>query len=217
MRLNPRHYFPLYIVAAIVLPMVPYLHWPLSWLETYFHEISHGLAALISGGSIARLELNFNGSGQCLTRGGYAPLISFAGYAGAVIWGAIIFYSARLSGKSSRWLSILVLSLILFSALLWVRDLTSIVIVAVISAVLYLSFRYVIGQWFPRFMEFAGVFMMVSATRAPTYLLDGKQVGDGANLAKQTHIPEFFWIAIWIIIALLSLFLVWRLQQRHNY
>jgi len=216
MNIKPCSYFFLYIVAAIVLPMIPYIHWPLSWLETYFHEISHGFAALISGGSIERLELHFNGSGTCFTRGGYAPLVAFAGYTGAVMWGAIIFYGARLSGKSSRWLSILVMSLIVISAALWVRDMATIVIVAVISSMLYVSFRYIIGQWFPRFMEFAGVYLMVSATRAPTYLLDKKQIGDGANLAKMTHVPEIIWISIWVMIATLSIYLVWRLQRWHD-
>ena len=217
MTIKPRHYFLLYIVAAIVLPMIPYLHWPLSWLETYFHEISHGIAALLSGGAIDRLELSFNGSGKCYTRGGYAPLIAFAGYTGAVLWGAIIFYGARLSGKNSRWLSLLVLLLIVFCALLWARDLITIVIMAVITVMLYVSFRYVIGQWFPRFMEFAGVYLMISATRAPTILLDNKSIGDGANLATMTQLPEFFWITVWLLIAVVSLLLVWRLQQRHDY
>ena len=217
MTIKPRHYFLLYIVAAIVLPMIPYLHWPLSWLETYFHEISHGIAALLSGGAIDRLELSFNGSGKCYTRGGYAPLIAFAGYTGAVLWGAIIFYGARLSGKNSRWLSLLVLLLIVFCALLWARDLITIVIMAVITVMLYVSFRYVIGQWFPRFMEFAGVYLMISATRAPTFLLDNKSIGDGANLATMTQLPEFFWITVWLLIAVVSLLLVWRLQQRHDY
>jgi len=83
--------FYLLITAAIILGFVPILHLPFGWLETYFHEISHGLAAIFTGGKIENIALRLNGEGVCYTRGGILFFIAFAGYAGAVFWGGALY------------------------------------------------------------------------------------------------------------------------------
>jgi len=42
---------------------------------------------------------------------------------------------------------------------------------------------------------------MKGALIAPTHLIDGKHVGDGADLADITFIPEIVWVAFWLIFA----------------
>ncbi|MCU7884373.1 MAG: M50 family metallopeptidase, partial [Candidatus Thiodiazotropha sp. (ex Lucinoma annulata)] len=44
--------FILQVVAALVLSAIPILHYPFGWFETLFHELSHGLSAILTGGSI---------------------------------------------------------------------------------------------------------------------------------------------------------------------
>ena len=163
--MKSQYEFILFVIGAFALSMVPIVHWPFSWLETYFHEISHGLMAVLSGGSIERIVLHFNGSGLCYTKGGWQPLVAFAGYVGAVVWGAIIYLGARARGVVSRWLAMLVLSMIVITGVLYARDIITILIMFIISGVIYTSFRYVIGGIFPRLMEFAGLYVMVSAAR----------------------------------------------------
>ncbi|NOX43805.1 MAG: M50 family metallopeptidase [Gammaproteobacteria bacterium] len=211
--MKPQHLFVLYVIGAFVLSMIPIVHWPFSWLETYFHEITHGLAAVLSGGSIERIALHFNGSGLCYTRGGWQPLVTFAGYVGAVGWGAIIYLGARASGTASRWLGIAILCMIVISGILYARDIITIVIMLIITAALYVSFRYVTGNIFSRFMEFAGVYVMVSAARAPLNLIDGRHYGDGATLSNVTWLPEIFWTLIWCGIAIGTLVLLWSRQK----
>lgn len=213
MRLKRHHYFFLFIFGAIVLSRVPIIHWPFSWLETYFHEISHGLAALITGGKIDHIELHFQGSGLCYTRGGWRPLVSFAGYAGAALWGALIYLGARMTGKGSRWLSLVMLVLMSLSALLWARDMETWAVMAIICTVLYLSFHYTIGKIFPFFMEFAGTYVMVSAIRSPTFMLASDNRSDGDTLASITYVPEFVWVLIWCSISVAVLALVWKKQR----
>lgn len=204
------NYFVLFIIAAIVLANVPIAHWPFSWLEVYFHEMSHGLAAVITGGSISRIVLNFDGSGLCYTFGGWGPLVTFSGYAGASIFGAIIYLGARMSGKSSNWLSIIMVLLIGTSAVLWARDINTWIIILIICAVLYLSIHYTIGKVFPYVMEFAGVYVMVSAVRSPTFMINNDKRSDGDTLASLTLIPEIVWVAVWCSIAVFVMFYVWK-------
>ena len=202
--------FIVFIIGAVVLSYIPILHWPFSWLETYFHEISHGIAALVSGGHINVIVLNLDGSGLCQTQGGWRPLVAFSGYLGAVIWGAVVYLGARASGKANRWLAPAIVLMIAISAVMWVRDIITMAILTIICTALYLSFRHLVGRIFPSFMQFAGVYIMVSAAHAPLNLIDGRSTGDGATLARLTFIPEIVWVALWCAIAAGTIITIWR-------
>jgi len=206
--------FIVFVGGAFLISSIPIVHWPFSWLETFFHEFSHGLAALLTGGEVQRIVLHWNGSGLCYYAGGWRIAVAFAGYLGAVLWGAVIYLGARIAGRSSRWLAAAVLLIILISGVLWARDLITIAILSIISGVLYLSCRYVLGRVFPRLMEFAGIFVLVSAMRAPLNLVDGRHSGDGAALADLTYLPEIFWVIIWWVIALSVLISIWKGHAR---
>ena len=76
-------------VAVYVLWDTP-LVTPLKIFVVFLHEISHGLAAVFTGGSIERIELNANQGGVCWTRGGSRFLTASAGYLGSMLWGALL-------------------------------------------------------------------------------------------------------------------------------
>ena len=56
-KLPKKSYFWLLLLAAIIIHQIPIISVPFKWLESYFHEISHGLAAVATGGRIVRIEL----------------------------------------------------------------------------------------------------------------------------------------------------------------
>lgn len=65
---------------------------PLRIYLTAIHETFHGLAAIISGGSIYKMSLN-HFSGVLTSLGGFYPLISVSGYLGSALLGAILISS----------------------------------------------------------------------------------------------------------------------------
>ena len=168
--------------------------------------------ALLTGGEVHRIVLRWNGSGLCYYSGGWRIGVAFSGYLGAVVWGALIYLGARVAGRLSRWLAAGFLVMILSSGVLWARDLITIVILMILCAILYFSSRYVLGNVFPRLMEFAGVYVLISALRAPLNLVDGQHTGDGATLADLTYLPEIFWVIIWCVIALSVLIVISKNQ-----
>jgi len=206
--------FIAFIIGAFVLSYIPIIHWPFAWLETFFHEISHGFAALLSGGDVDRIKLFFSGAGRCYTLGGWAAFISFSGYLGASLWGAVIYFGARSSGQNNQWLAMLIAGFIVICGLLWARDIITIIILLVITGTLYISFRYVRGNTLPRFMEFVGVYIMLNAFRAPLQLIDGRHYGDGATLADLTFLPEIIWVGIWWIIAASVMAGIWKIHAK---
>ncbi|MCP4701861.1 MAG: M50 family metallopeptidase [Gammaproteobacteria bacterium] len=206
-------YFILLVAGAILMVYVPYLHLPFEWMETYFHELSHGLAAVVTGGKIDHINLSFNGAGLCYTRGGLPWLVAFSGYAGATLWGSVLYLCASgLPPKAARYLAIVIACCIAVTALLWIRDPGSFVIIAFIIGVFILAIKIRAAKLTQLLVQFSGIYVALSAIRSPLYLMDGKDIGDGAALAKYTKIPEFFWIGIWLAIAVAGLVIIWRLS-----
>lgn len=203
------------IVIALLLGQVPYLKNLLGWQMTFFHEISHGLAALATGGSIVRIELNFSGAGLCVTKGGLRWITSFAGYAGAAFWGVLIYLSAGFfSKKHSHILAGLLAALLAWSGILYARDLETWAIIS-LMALLYaavLKFRETLSL--SVFLKLAGLYILLDALKAPVALFRHQAVNDATNLASQTGFPALFWIIAWLIIVAASLVLIWKLEKK---
>jgi len=105
--------------VGITLASLVVLFWLPDWIrhhvgkiETYHHEISHGLASLFSGGKFHKFHIHPNGGGMALTQGGHRHLIVAAGYIGSVLFGAI--YLAR-SAQSDSITALLYLITLLYA------------------------------------------------------------------------------------------------------
>ena len=199
---------------ALLVGRLPLIRRPFKWLETYFHEISHGIACFITMGRIKRIELNLNGSGMCYFVGGFQPLIAIAGYLGAALWGAAIYLAAWTNsiGGSAIIIQIL-MGVMVFSAVLWGRDIITWFIFAVLVGVFWMPAQLPDMPILTNLLEFIGIFVVLNAIQAPLYLIDGQHVGDGDALAKMTFIPEIIWIMLWFFFGLATLFFLWGLND----
>ncbi|MGB1261719.1 MAG: M50 family metallopeptidase [Cognaticolwellia sp.] len=195
----------LLLVAGIVL-QIPLVSIPFKWLESYFHEISHGLTAVLTGGSIVKIQLFPNGAGLCTTRGGSAFFISLMGYGGAIIWGGLLFSVASLHRNIARVFSIILLCLLATSILLWVRDLLTLFIVLVLLLLVGAQLRFSADKYLQTTLKITGLLVLINSLLSPLHLLDGQARGDGAALANITMIPEIVWVVIWCALALLMIY-----------
>lgn len=203
------------LAAAMVLSQIPVIHWPFSWLETFCHELSHGLAALLTGGRIVKIVLHLDGSGFCYTSGGNRFLVAFSGYFGAVLWGGIIYLGALSSGAgTTRVVAGTLLSVLLLSTVLWVRDPITLVLMAVLMGLFALQLRFTQGWLLNGLLRLSGLYVALDAVRSPLALLDGRHLGDGATLSDLTLIPELVWVGIWELLALGALWYLWRITAR---
>src|SRR5690606_13666502 len=55
------------LVLPLVFPSLSWIAWPLQLLATLFHELGHGLAAILCGGEFVRLDVYADGSGVAST------------------------------------------------------------------------------------------------------------------------------------------------------
>ncbi|MCB1350965.1 MAG: M50 family metallopeptidase, partial [Maritimibacter sp.] len=67
---------------------------PLKLLVVLFHELSHGLAAVLTGGAIESLTVTPDQGGLAVTRGGSRFAVLTAGYLGSLLIGLALFAAA---------------------------------------------------------------------------------------------------------------------------
>lgn len=210
MTLSARQQLILFIILAFVVDYLPFVNLPFMWSETFFHEISHGLAAIFTGGEILNITLNFDGSGHCTTLGGTNFIITFAGYLGSALWGLLIYsLASSLSQSSAKIMTGIMLAMLATTLLLWARDSSTIIILAILLLMYTLPLIKVLWFSVKFFIQLVGIFVLLDSIRSPLYLLDGRDLGDGASLAELSWLPELFWIASWIMIATACLYLLW--------
>lgn len=203
-----KYRFWLIILTAALLVEIPIVSLPLKWFESYFHEISHGLAALLTGGEIVKIQLFPNGAGLCTTQGGSRFIISFFGYAGAVFWGAAIYYFASMHQRVAQVFSAMIIILLISTMIFWIRDLLSLAIIAVLLVTILLKFKLQNLRYFQFVLQLIGAAVLLNSIKSPWYLVDGRSLGDGASLAELTVIPEFVWVCIWFILGVIALMML---------
>jgi len=88
------HWQLLLILAVIFALWATPVIIPLKILIVFMHEVSHGLAAILTGGEIESLSISIKQGGQAVTRGGNGFIITSAGYPGSLLIGIFIFLLA---------------------------------------------------------------------------------------------------------------------------
>ena len=68
--------------------------YPLKIFVVFMHEVSHGLAAIATGGRIVEIQINPQQGGHALTQGGSRFWTLTAGYLGSLLWGGLILLLA---------------------------------------------------------------------------------------------------------------------------
>ncbi|MDO6427856.1 M50 family metallopeptidase [Thalassotalea sp. 1_MG-2023] len=205
-----------FLIAFFVVE-IPFISIPLKWFESYFHELSHGLAALITGGSIVSIQLNLDGSGLCTTQGGSRLLISFMGYAGASLFG---FGLVKVSTMHQTLMKVFigVLSVVIaISLLLWAKNLLTVVIILFLWIFVTLKLFYFKKVYLPFLFQLTGATVVLNSIKSPLYLFDGRSLGDGAALAQLTFIPEFIWVVIWSVLGMMTTYLLIKSQVSQQY
>ncbi|MDQ7004696.1 MAG: M50 family metallopeptidase [Ghiorsea sp.] len=207
--------FVILLLSAFILSYIPLLNIPFTWFMTFFHEISHGLSAVLTGGSIEKIVIHIRGSGLCYTTGGYRFVILQAGYMGAVLWGILIYEMADdISHKYTNILAGFFAGLVALFAVLYARDVVTWLILAVLFTMFMSIMKLQKAMVTKLILKFLGLYILLDAVRAPLHLIDGRNYGDGASLSDLTGVPEILWICIWLATGVAGLIYLWRASQK---
>ncbi|WP_129670802.1 M50 family metallopeptidase [Candidatus Chloroploca sp. Khr17] len=190
-------------------PILGWLFYPLRLLDTFVHEMSHGLAAIMTGGCFERFVVYPNREGLAHIRGGTRFVVVSAGYLGpALLGGALILLSATDLAEPT-----ILMGLGIGLALLclgFVRNLFGFVAGLLLAASLIAAGWYLPPQ--PASWLFLLLMMHLPLTSANS-LIDlirlsarrspREQRTDAEVLAEMTHLPALVWALLWFLLALI--------------
>ena len=193
------------------------LLYPFTILSTWFHEMGHGLAALLMGASFDRLVIYPDGSGVALIyRRSDTPsivdaIVAAGGPLGPPLAGALLILASRTHRATTVGLAMLAGALIL-SSLVWVRSPVGLLILPLIAFALILVTRRGSEQLRSFTIQFLGVQACISTWRQTGYLFSQggviggtQQQSDTQAIASALFLPYWFWASCitLLIVALL--------------
>ncbi len=109
------------IIAIFFLWSTPALY-PLKLLIVFFHESSHALMTIATGGQVIELEIDRMQGGHVISAGGNRFITLTAGYLGSLIWGVVIYLLA-VGSKYDKAIMFCLGIIIMVVTTLFVRDL----------------------------------------------------------------------------------------------
>jgi hypothetical protein len=178
--------------------------YPLKILVVLFHELSHGLAAILSGGAIDHIEISSEQGGLCVTRGGSAFLILNAGYLGSLAWGAGLLVASGRSRHDRLILGILG-AILLLVTIIYIRSMFG-VLYGLVTSIVFIVVAAKLPNWI------SDILLKIIGTVSCLYAVwdIGSDVlfrhipgSDAYRLAEMTYIPSIVWGALWVVLAVI--------------
>jgi len=204
-------------IITVVLWQVPfgkYVLYPFTILATWFHEMAHGVAALLLGGSFAKLMIFPNGSGVAYYSGPLflepisRALVAAAGPIGPPLAGAALIVASRNTKSASLALKVLAV-LLLVSTAIWVRSLFGMVMIPALGLVTLLISIKASHRTQAFAVQFLGVQACVSTYLQVGYLFSYSAgplgLSDTAQIEQVLLLPYWFWGALMAVASFLIL------------
>ena len=187
------------------------LLYPLRVFVVLLHELGHGLAAVLTGGSLERIAVNPDLSGVCWSRGGWRLVILPAGYLGSMLFGGLLLVAAARSRSDRTLAAALGLAVLLLSAL-FVRTAFGLLFGLGFGAALVAA-----ASWLPAaandlLLKFLGLTSILYALIDIKEDLIARTVygSDAYAMSRELFLPPVFWGVLWIAVALAAAaFFLW--------
>lgn len=187
------------------------------------HEMSHGLMAVAFGGRIIQIQIDPQIGGFCQ----YTMQPSFwgqfmtasAGYLGSLFWGSLILVLAVKSIKD-KYIT-LIIGLVLLGLSYFVLqsgEAFGTAITAGFGIFMLVAVKYFSPVFHDLWLKFIGITSCVYVILdIKDDLIDRTNIGSDADqIASLTRFPSLFVGVFWMLLALLTLFVVLRYIYRHQ-
>ena len=214
---------------TIIIWQIPFAGWilyPFTILGTWFHEMGHGVMAMLLGAEFIRLDIFPNGSGLAVHSGNIwfgglgMAMVAAAGPVGPTLAGAVFLMSSR--NDSAVRIILYSLSIImLLSVLLYIRTWFGagfIILFAVIIFFITTKSKEITRRLL---LQFLGVQAFASMYLSLGYLFSGGGVVDGSSymsdtgiIAENLFLPHWFWAGAIIVFSILIMIKSFRFAYK---
>jgi hypothetical protein len=206
--------------AILLLWRVPWLGWlvyPFRVFGTFVHELSHGLAAVLTGGDFQRFTVSADLSGLAWSAGGIRWIVASAGYVGSAVFGGLLVLLAE-RGVSSRTLLVAMGIGLALLSLLFVRNLFGIVAGLSLGVALALAGRVLRAHWADLLLLSLALQSMLDGFNSLLNVLtlstrDDVRT-DAHTMAELSGLPAMFWVVAWSLLSAAIVYASLRLAYR---
>lgn len=180
--------------------------------------MSHGIAAIISDGTIMKIIITPELGGETVTSGGIKFIIAASGYLGSLFFGAMLFYSAY-NKKFSMWFNTIVSVMILLFTVNYLEGSFTIIFALVFTLFLFLSPRILNDLIHSYAMKILGLISSLYI------LIDIKEdlltlrivPSDAQMLADITGIPAYLWGMVWLVITIFIIYYMYKFSYEKGF
>ncbi|NLO18616.1 MAG: M50 family metallopeptidase [Ignavibacteria bacterium] len=200
--------------------------YPFTILATWFHEMGHGLAAMLMGGSFHSLEIFENGSGLAKFSGPLHfgsisnAIVAAAGPLGPTIAGTLMILISS-SAKRARLINLLLSVFFALSVILWVRSWFGVAMILLFAIILFFIALKANDSWQQNTLRLLGVQAFASLYMNIDYLFSAGGSVNGAVFSSDTYVmsqylvlPYWFWGGVIVLISFLLIYLTLRFLLR---
>jgi hypothetical protein len=194
-----QYFFYAIIIIALVLTRLPFIGKFVRVVNTMIHESGHAIFALLTSGSIVKLDLFQDTSGAAKTQSKYylgKVLVSLAGYVFASASAFFLFY--LLKKEMYDFVLYILGGFAIINLIFWVRNSYGIFwlisFIAIIGGVIYYKNPTATFATAVLFSAISAIEALVSAGVILYISINAsQQAGDAKNLKEYTYIPAVIW------------------------
>jgi len=210
------YYLIVLSLLVIILWNLPLLY-PLKLLVVFFHESSHALATLFTGGEVSEMVIVAEQGGYVMSSGGNRFIILNSGYLGSLLWGSFIFLWAARS-RSDK-IVMIVLGVVVGLLTVWfVTNLFALVFGILTGIGMILSGRYLNPRVNDFILHLTGLTSMIyvpldifSDTIDRSHL-----ISDASMLATEYGGFTMLWGGLWILLSLFTILICLRWSMKNR-
>lgn len=217
-----RHWVELLLlaIALVVVWQLPWLGWlayPFRLFGTFVHELSHGLAAIGTGGQFQRFSVSPDLSGLAWSAGGIRVIVSSAGYIGSAIFGGVLI-ALHARWFSARTLLLGMAAVFAVLCLLFVRNLYGVATALVLTAAMAYAGLKFSEPWRDGLLKVLALQLILDGYNSLFTVFALSRTGnaqtDAAAMAQLTWLPATFWAVLWMLVSTVIVFFVLRYAMR---
>jgi hypothetical protein len=210
-----------YVLTLVLLCFVIIYSWntawllPLKWLVVFFHESSHAIATVLTGGTVESLRIVPEQGGQVISLGGHRFIILSAGYLGSLLIGLLLFV-ITIYTRSDRWVTGLLGIILLLITWLYADNLFSQLFGSISGSIFCLIAFYLpdsLNDLINRLIALTNLMYVPLDIYSDTLERDNLP-SDAVMLAQEFGGTGQLWGGAWLIISIILIFvcLKWSLQ-----
>ena len=176
---------------------------PLKILVVFLHEISHALAAWLTGGEVVSISLSPQQGGVTVTRGGNLFVIMSAGYVGSLLIGVLVFLIA-LKSTADRAVMALLGGATLLIAALFIREWFALGFCVGLGGVMLVSARFLSHSINDLALRVIGLTSMIYVPFDifSDTIARASQRSDAYMLAEKFGGATVIWGGLWLLVSL---------------